>query len=257
MTKSDRDVTTRFSDRVDDYVRYRPSYPPKLVSLIADQTGILPPAQIADIGSGTGISSALFLNAGYEVWGVEPNAAMRSAAEARFADEDRFHSVSGTAEDTLLPASSCDLIVAAQAFHWFDIPQTRTEFRRILRPPGWVALIWNSRRLSRTPFLRDYEQLLLDHSIDYSQVRHENVDARALGEFFGGPYQQLVLEHAQSLDLDGLRGRLRSTSYVPGPDHPNHGNLLAAADRLFDLHAEAGEVVLEYDVRIYVGCILP
>lgn len=255
MTASTPDATTRFTSRVDDYVRWRPSYPLELVTLLADATGVKPPGSIADIGSGTGISSALFLAAGYEVFGVEPNAAMRSAAEAQFAGQTRFHSLSGTAEATSLPSAGVDLVIAAQAFHWFDIPKTRTEFQRILRPPGWAALIWNSRRLDGTPFLRGYEQLLLDHGTDYAKVRHENIDEAGLQSFFGGPCQTHRLENVQRLDRAGLLGRLRSTSYAPGPDHPGYPALAAAAEQLFDATAQAGEVVLEYDVRVYLGCL--
>ncbi len=253
MTASAPDATTRFTSRVDDYVRWRPSYPLELVTLLAGATGVKPPASVADIGSGTGISTALFLDAGYEVFSVEPNAAMRSAAEVRFAEQPRFHSLSGTAEATLLQSASIDLVIAAQAFHWFDIPKTRAEFQRILRPPGWVALIWNSRCLEGTPFLRDYEQLLLDHGTDYTRVRHENIDDAGLQSFFGGPYETRQLKNAQPLDREGLLGRLRSTSYAPGPDHPGYPALAAAADRLFEAHAQAGEVVLEYDVQVYFG----
>lgn len=242
--------TNRFTDRVDNYVRYRPTYSLEVLSEIESITGLRPPATVADIGSGTGISADLFLAAGYTVWAVEPNAAMRQAAEQRLSGHPRFHSQDGTAEATGLPAASVDLIVAAQAFHWFQPDAARTEFRRILRPDGWVAILFHSRRTDATPFLRDYEQLLLDHGTDYATVRHENSDVAG---FFPGKPVQRTLFSQQQLDRDGLRGRILSSSYTPPMDDPRYAPMLAAIEELFDRHQEDGRVRIEYDTQITVG----
>lgn len=247
------DATTRFTDRVDDYVRWRPGYPAELVSVVQEVTGCVPPASIADVGSGTGISTHLWLDAGYHVTGVEPNAEMRRAAELQFAANPQFRSQSGTAEATGLASASVDLIFAAQAFHWFDRPRTRREFARILRPGGWVALVWNSRRLAGTPFLSGYEQLLLEFGTDYASVRHERIDTAALAEFFGGPWITRTFTNHQALNREAMLGRLRSTSYAPGVTHPRHAAMLAAAGTLFETHAVEGVVMLEYDVQCYLG----
>ena len=174
------DATTRFTSRVGDYVRWRPTYPQELVTLLETETEVRPPAHVADVGSGTGISTVALLDAGYEVFAIEPNAAMRAAAEKSLAGRTGFHSLAGTSAATGLLPASVDLVVAAQAFHWFDLPLTRVEFQRILKPGGYVALVWNSRKLSGTPFLQGYGQLLLEHGIDYQQVRHENIDEATL-----------------------------------------------------------------------------
>jgi SAM-dependent methyltransferase len=245
--------TERFSKRVDAYVRFRPGYPPEVMETLRKETGLTPPAQIADIGSGTGISAEMFLADGHEVYAVEPNAAMRAAAEKQLARFPRFHSVDGTATATTLPNHRFDYIVAAQAFHWFEPGATRREFVRILKPGGWCVLLWNTRRADATPFLRDYENLLQRYGTDYRQVRHENVDAAAIQQFFAGPLQERTFLHAQVLDYASLEGRLASSSYAPGPDHPQHAEMLDELRRLFAAHVEEGVVRMEYETQMYFG----
>jgi len=235
---------------VDNYVRYRPSYAPEVLAVIESVTGLRPPAIVADIGSGTGLSADLFLPAGYTVRAIEPNLAMRQAAEQRLGEHLQFHSQDGTAEATGLPDGSVDLVVAAQAFHWFQPDAARTEFRRILRPGGWIAILFHSRRTDRTPFLQAYEQLLLDYGTDYRTVRHENSDVAA---FFPHGCMQRVLDSEQRFDLAGLRGRILSSSYTPPVGHPRYQPLLDAIDRLFAAHQQHGAVCIEYDTQITLG----
>jgi SAM-dependent methyltransferase len=204
-----------------------------------------------DLGSGTGISSELFLRHGYTVFAVEPNVPMREAAERHLRQYKHFHSLPGTAEETGLPPQSVDAVIAAQAFHWFDAVKTRAECLRILRPGGWAVLLWNTRRLDGTPFLRGYEELLLEHGTDYARVRHDQIEKDRIAEFFGGSYQSYTLPNFQRLTLDGLRGRLLSASYVPSAGTPRCAEFIAAADRLFAAHAHEGFVVIEYDTEVH------
>ena len=252
--------TSRFSDRVADYVKARPGYPESLVPRLQAIGGLPRRGHVADIGCGTGISAALLLQFGYEVTGVEPNAPMREAAERALGHDARFHSVAGTAEATTLADRSVDAIFAAQAFHWFDPPAARAEFRRILRSPqsgagaGPVTLVWNDRRLDGSDLLVAYEALLQRFAIDYNQVNHRRIDDAAVDAFFdGGEVRSFTLENVQRLDRDGLRGRLRSSSYVPAPDHPQHAPMMAELDRIFDRCQRGGEVEVVYDVRVWVG----
>jgi ubiquinone/menaquinone biosynthesis C-methylase UbiE len=159
------DVTQRFSSRVDNYIRYRPGYPDAILDTLRDAYGLTPASIVADVGSGTGILTEMFLRHGNVVYGIEPNREMREAAERLLAGYDRFHSVAATAEDTTLGDDSVDLVTAGQAFHWFDPSKARAEFARVLKPGGWVALIWNERVVT-TPFLADYAATSKFSSLD-------------------------------------------------------------------------------------------
>lgn len=247
------DATTRFSNRVADYIRYRPSYPDDLVKVLQTRAGVSPGSDVADIGSGTGISSALFLDLGCTVYGVEPNGDMRAAAETQFARQSRFHSIAATAEATSLPDASVDLVTAGQAFHWFDQPRCRAEFCRILRPGGFVALFWNSRRTESTPFLKAYEELLLQYATDYQQINHTNIDAKVLAEFFSDkPFETHSFPNFQDFDYEGLRGRLLSSSYAPAAGQPGHDPMLLELQRLFREYESHGLVRFEYDTELYL-----
>lgn len=253
MPPAYHDSKDRFTTRVDDYVRARPGYPRAIVDDLAAAGLLFPGAVVADIGSGTGISTELFLAAGYEVFGVEPNAPMRAAAEERLAGDRRFRSQAGSAEATGLAAASIDLVVAAQAFHWFDPERTRPEFRRILRPSGWLALIWNARRASGTAFLEAYEELLLRFGTDYAQVGHRGVGGERLAAFFGGSFTTRRYDNRQALDFAGLRSRLLSSSYIPAAGEPAHAAMLDSLAALFAAHATNGRVEFVYDTEVHTG----
>jgi SAM-dependent methyltransferase len=244
----------RFSNRVADYVRYRPGYPEAVLELLRKETGLGSSSVVADVGSGTGISTAMLLEAGCTVHAVEPNADMRAAAEQMLGGKAGFHSVAGSATATTLPDHAVDLIVAAQAFHWFHGGETRAEFDRILKQGGWVALIWNVRRLDSTPFLAAYEALLVHFATDYGQVRHELVDDAALKGFFRvGTLASYCFPNAQHFDLPGLKGRLLSSSYAPAAGQPGHEAMMAELERIFHEHQSGGQVAFEYDTWVHLG----
>ncbi len=244
----------RFSNRVADYVRYRPGYPSGMLNILQDLAALPPCAKVADIGSGTGISAALFLDAGYKVFAVEPNADMRHAAESQLGANPHFHSIAAPAEATTLPDQSMNLVLSAQAFHWFDVAQARAEFSRILIPGGSIALIWNVRQTDSTPFLRDYETLLKTYATDYALVRHENINDTILRSFFTeGTYQKRTLPNAQHFDFPGLCGRLLSSSYAPAEGQPGHAPMLTELRRIFDTHQSGGQVDILYDTEIHLG----
>lgn len=246
--------TERFSNRVESYVQARPSYPPAAIELLATACGLGPQATVADIGAGTGILTRLLLARGATVYAVEPNAAMRQAAEAALADQPGFVSVAARAEATSLKERSVDLITASQAFHWFEPGPTRREFVRILRPDGWVALIWNERRISGTPFLDAYEQLLHRHGTDYAAVNHQRITVAELQSFFGAaPMQRATFPNQQRLDLQGFQARLTSSSYMPGPGQPGYEAMLDAMVALFARHQRDGWIDVEYDTTVSYG----
>ena len=248
------DATKRFSDRVENYVRYRPSYPPALITSLQARANLTPASTVADLGSGTGILTALLLAAAGRVYAVEPNAAMRSAAEAQLGRDPGFTSVAATAEATRLGDASVDLITVAQAFHWFDRPACRREFFRILRPAGHVALIWNERQTDASPFLADYERLLQTQATGYDQATHSRIDEVAIRELFWlAPIERIETPNDQSFDLAGLVGRTLSSSYTPNPGQPGHAAFQAGLEQIFHRHAQAGRVTFRYVTRLYLG----
>lgn len=249
------DPTRRFSSRVEDYIRYRPSYPEAILQWLERECGLTAHSRIADIGSGTGILSTLFLRFGCHVFGVEPNADMRAGAERLLAGEPHFRSVDGRAEAAALSAASVDFVTAGQAFHWFDATAARAEFRRILTPEGWVVLIWNE-RLVTPGFLAEYEDLLQRLSTDYGRVDHRQIGDEAIGHFFAHERWRVAsFPNQQDFDWEGLRGRLLSSSYAPLPGSPQYPRMMEELAGIFATYNKSGQVRVVYETKMYVGQI--
>ena len=245
--------TERFSTRADNYARYRPGYPRAAIDLLEARGGLRPGGVVADVGAGTGILTGLLLERGARVYAVEPNEAMRSACEARLAHTAGFASIRGSAEATGLEEASVDLIVAGQAFHWFDVPRARREALRVLRPGGRGALLWNERPAQTTPFLADYEALLLRCAAEYASIKASRADEASMRAFFGGTMEFAAFPNQQILDFAGLEGRLMSSSYAPEPGHPQHAPMLAGLRAVFDRHAHDGHIEFPYQTLVYFG----
>jgi SAM-dependent methyltransferase len=254
MSDASLDPTRRFSSRVADYVKYRPGYPPQLVGVCRDEMGLGPASVVADIGSGTGISSEPFLKNGNVVYGVEPNPDMRAAAQQllspRYAN---FRRINGTAEATTLPDGSVDFVIAAQAYHWFDKPAAAREFRRVLRPGGHVAIVWNDRKTEASPLLAGYDELLRSLGTDYRQVSKTTTSVDELRDVFGVPFRRAAFPNEQRFDFEGFKGRAMSASYAPLPGHPSHDAFMAGLRSLFDAHQRDGQVVFEYETEVFFG----
>lgn len=248
-----KDPTHRFSSRVDNYVRYRPGYPPEVLELLKNQCGLTPDSVIADIASGTGIFTRILVENGNRVFGVEPNAEMRRAGERFLETYPGFVSIAGTAEATTLPDHKVDVVTAAQAAHWFDRERARREFVRILKPGGWAVLLWNERCTDSSPFLREYERLLLTYGTDYHEVRHERTTAEIDDFFAPSPFRSSAFEMRQEVDYGALEGRLLSSSYIPTPDHANYQPMLRELRRVFDGQQINHRVALEYNTLVYYG----
>ena len=247
------DAKQRFSNRAADYVRYRPGYPSELLDVLRKECDLRPGHVIADIGSGTGFLSELLLKNGNRVYGVEPNSEMREAGQEYLASHDGFSSVEGSAESTTFEEASIDFVTAGQAFHWFEPEKTRAEFRRILRPQGWVVAVWNFREME-TPFARAYEDILVKYGTDYTRVRDSYPQAHDVqGFFLGGEFLHHTLPNVQFLDWDALAGRLRSSSYIPQEGHANFVPMMDALRELFRKYQENGRVRVEYATHLYAG----
>ncbi len=258
MNKPAANNKTRFSNRVADYIASRPGYPSEVVAYLESHAGFSPTHTLIDLGSGTGLSSIPFLQAGYRVIGVEPNADMRHAADELLAEFDQFSSVGTSAEATGLAEASADIAIAGQAFHWFNRTAVSAEMQRVLKPngPRTVALLFNDRRTDSTEFLRAYEALLRSLPGDYAAINHKNVhsqDQAAMREFFASEITERLFYNEQRFDLTGFISRVCSSSYVPSRTDAEYPKLLADITALFERYQTNGEVVWEYDCRVIWG----
>ncbi|WP_428774575.1 class I SAM-dependent methyltransferase [Vibrio sp.] len=248
-------VTERFTNRVDDYQRYRPNYPQTLIDVLISESKLKPLANVADIGSGTGIFSERLLEQGLEVVGVEANQAMRQQAEDSLAGNRHFRSQSGRAEATELPDQSIDLITAAQSFHWFCNQQTLFEFRRILKPGGWLALIWNQRDME-SRFQQQYDQVLQRYATDYAAVSHHNLKPDAFEHFFAqGQMRCYSFSNQQRFNFDQLMGRFRSSSYSPAPASREYQQAEQCLLHLYKQYQQNEYISFDYCCRMYLGPI--
>lgn len=248
-----KNSTQRFSDRVENYIKYRPSYPDEAVNFLY-KLGISKETCVADIGSGTGILTELLIGKANKLYGVEPNKEMREAAEVKLKEFENFISVNGSAEETNLQENSIDFITCAQAFHWFDIEKSLKEFRRILKQNGKLVLLWNN-RINNTDFLKGYDEALLNYAVDYKEVNHQNLTDEVLQKCFVTDYQKTIFPNSQTFDFTGLMGRLFSSSYTPQIGHPNYEKLIERMKILFEKYNENGFVKFNYNTEVFSGRI--
>jgi len=248
------DPTQRFTDRADAYASARPAYPDAIATLLITGLALPAHATVADLGFGTGLSCIPFLRAGLRVIGVEPNDAMRMAGERFLAAHGDFRSVAGTAEETTLADSSVDLVVAAQAAHWFDLPRAHAEALRVLRRPPRAALIYNDRVSTGSTLAEGYEALLHKFGVDYEKIRHRHGPEVTVAPFFGhDAYREATFTNATQLDFPTLVARVNSASYMPQPDSPAYAPMLADLRRLFDASEQNGKVAMDYVARVFFG----
>lgn len=245
--------TQRFSNKADNYVKYRPSYPQQIILFLEKKIQFNSNYVIADIGSGTGILSQIFLDNGNAVYAVEPNMPMRLKAGELLQNYTSFNSINGTAEQTTLQDSSVDIITAAQSFHWFDAEKTWAEFKRILKHNSYCILIWNE-RLITTAFEKAYEQLLLDYAIDYTSVNHKNIDEKKIAAFFAPPqFFQQTFSNKQVFNFEGLKGRLLSSSYTPEEHHPDYNAMIESLKNIFTAFNQNNKIEFNLETKLYAG----
>lgn len=250
------DSTKRFSNRVDNYVKYRPGYPDEVIKFLKNECNLSQRSIVADIGSGTGIFSALLLKQGYKVYAVEPNEDMQHAAKVQLSGNENFIPVKGNAETTTLKEKSIDLIVCAQAFHWFNSERTRAEFKRILTDNGQAALIWNNRLADADEFSMAYESILKSKTSEYSEVNHRNIGENDLKALFrNGEYKTACYPNVQVFDEDGLMGRAFSSSYVPSEGTEEGENFRQLLKDIFEKYSKDGKVSFHYQTEVYFGKI--
>lgn len=252
------DPTLRFSARAGAYARARPGYPDAAVAALTHALALAQGATIVDLGCGTGLSSEAFLRAGFRVIGVEPNEAMRRHAAQLTEQQPRFALVEGRAEATTLDAACADLVIAAQAFHWFDVEAARAEALRILRQPPLAALLWNDRRTQGSEFARGYEELLVRYGNNYLEVQRRHERADRVEHFFGNDrWRTISVAHNTVLDFDSLADRLNSASYAPPPSDSRYRPMMQSLRELFVATQRDAMVAMEFETRIHFGQMEP
>ena len=247
------DPTKRFSTRVENYIKYRPGYPPEIIPLLESECGLTSETLIADMGFGTGLLTELFLKHGNPVVGIEPNADMRAAGERLLTKYSNFKSIDAMAEATTLRENSIDMIVAGQAFHWFDRAKARPEFQRILKPNGWVVLIWNGFHVEASPLNNGYQEIVLRYGTDYKEVAREISGVEVEPFFAPNKCKCAKFKFRQMFDFEGLKGRLLSSSYAPDANHPRFAEMIDELRALFEAHQKDGRVQFDYDTEVYYG----
>ena len=257
MKEPDLDPTGRFTGRVGVYARYRPGYPAELIRFLKREGILMEGSVVADIGSGTGKFTEMLLEEGNLVYGVEPNDEMRAQAESSLSKFTNFRSVKGTSENTTMKQASVDLVTAAQSFHWFRLEETRTEWMRILRPPGRVAIIWNERYPAADVFMEEYDSIVRGFAKDYDRIKGLVPGEETIKEFLGvQDLGRVEFINHQFLDLDGLVGRTLSASYMPDERDPRKSILENRLGALFHKHSSEGIVVIRYRTVAYFGRML-
>ncbi|HEX5323569.1 MAG TPA: methyltransferase domain-containing protein [Capsulimonadaceae bacterium] len=248
------DHTHRFTNRAGNYAKHRPRYPQEIATFLAGEIGFTPSSIIADIGSGTGLLSELWLKNGNPVYGVEPNTEMREMAERLLAGNPNFHSIDGAAEATTLPNKSIDLVSAGSAFHWFDADRARAEFQRILKPGGYVLLTWNTRKHESSPFTIALRELFQKHGTNRQSADHRRQREDRLREFFGeSGYKLAIFENRQALDWEGLKGHLLSLSVAPLPVEPGYEPMIDHLRRVYDTYQQDDKIRIEYNTQVFYG----
>lgn len=246
--------TERFTHTVQDYIKSRPSYPKEVLQVLIDECGLTQSTIIADVGSGTGILAKLFLDYGNTVYGVEPNQAMRFAGEDFLKDYSNFKSIDGSAEATTLEKRSVDIITVGTAFHWFEVEKTKLEFQRILKPHGYVLVVWNVRDIEKSAVVKEYENLILKYNADYRQSGARHFDKGQLKKFFlAGQMHECSFVNKQQFDFEGLKGRLLSTSYSLQSDDERYATMLNELQQIFERHQKNGAVEFLYSTKLYYG----
>jgi len=262
-----------FTQRVEYYAKYRPHYPRAVLDLLKSECGLTSAHIIADVGSGTGFLTELFLENGNPVFGIEPDPDMRVAAEYYLQSFPNFTSIAAPAEATTLPNQSVDFLTAGQAFHWFNIEQTKKEFARVLKTNGWVALVWNARRTSGTPFLVVLEEFWqtkqfwknsssrqttqqLERTQMY-RLNRELVERELLIPFFeSGGFNEAVFENPMLCDFQSLKGQVLSGGPALEPDDPYYAVMLETLERIFQTHQVNGTVTIEHNAHVIYGQLL-
>lgn len=241
-----------FTGRTDNYARFRPSYPKSILKMLEERYGFRSTMTVADIGCGTGILSRVFLDNGNQVYCVDPNDEMLATAKRELYQYDKAVIINGLAERTGLKDKSINIIVAGQAFHWFNADCAKVEFKRILTDPFLVALIWNDRD-NRYGFTSEYERIVSIYSKNYRGTGSTAIPIDIITRFFEMSYDYYEYKNSQELDLEGVKGRYLSNSYSLNVTDKRFPEAINALNKAFEKYNIKGKVSIEYITKIFIG----
>lgn len=254
MNLKELNPKSRFSNRAENYAKYRPDYPKEIIDFLNEVVGFNKKSVVADIGSGTGILTKMFLDNGNSVYAVEPNKEMRQASEGQLKSYEKFNSIEGASDNTKLEPESIDIITAAQSFHWFDLEPTKKEFLRVLKENGAVVLMWNLRKRVPDEFMNEYMEIVLKYSENLNLK--SDSDKETIPNFFKPKtVHKKVFNNPQIFDYERLKGELLSYSYMPTETHENFPSMIKELENLFNKHNNNGEVTIQYETHLHY-CVM-
>lgn len=246
-----QDSQERFSKQVDNYVKYRPHYPTEILNYLQNKYAIHPDMAVADIGSGTGISSKLFLDKGYQVFGIEPNENMRLASTKYLSNYEKFTAINGSAAKTTMQSNCVDIILAGQAFHWFNNEATKIEFERISKEKRLIVFLWNERN-TKSDFEKEYDHFIERYALDYIAIKDRNIEPQNIELFLApNPCELITFDNSQTLDFEGLKGRLLSSSFIPQQEHIIYEEMIEKLYHLFSKYKENNTITINYLSKVY------
>lgn len=245
----------RFDGRAEDYDRYRERYDAReLLTLLREWSGLTPDWLIADVGAGTGMLADVFLANGNRVIAIEPNAGMRAACTRLHEGERRLEIRDGTAEATGLPDASVDVVANGRALHWFDVKAAMQEFKRVLRPGGWLVVVAGGRTERGREANEALTRMLQEFTGDlmYREKAYKVYgDVKDL--FNGSEYRHYERGGEMRMNWDQLRGMTLSLSHAPLVDDPRFPRFENLLRDYFDRYQKDGVVTLETRCWVNAG----
>lgn len=242
-------TTSIFSHKANYYAKYRWHYVPEAIDYIVKVSDLKKDAAIADIGSGTGILTELLLAKAKTVYAVEPNAEMRLKAEERLGEQFAFRSVDGKGESTTLPDQCVELITAAHSLHWMEPADAKREFRRILKPEGWLATVNNVNL--ENDFLEAWEEAMNECSFDFSP-KEMRLKAFNPDDYFIA-YEVMEFPFRLLHTLDSWIGASLSIAFAPSDFDAAFGEYLEAVSDVFHLFSKNEHVEIHGVTEARVG----
>ena len=240
----------KFTGKAENYEKFRPSYPIEILNSFYDYN-LNQNSIIADIGSGTGKLTKIFLENGNIVYAVEPNDDMRNMAISTLNEYKNFISIKGSAEITTLQNKIIDFVTVGQAFHWFNPLKALDEFKRILKNNGVLALVWNNGKTS-SAFMQEYENIL-DNIKNHNNKNHRDISDETIEKYYSKDYKKLTVENIHELNFNEILGRVLSSSCSPKENTKEYYETRNLLKEIFNKYKQNDKIIIEYETVIYIG----